>query len=211
MNYSVIIPAYNEEKVIQKTLNSLPKEIEKIVVCNGCTDDTKKRANKQAKVFSIKTPNVSKARNYGAKKSSGDILIFLDADTQFKKNTLEGIKKVMESAVVGTCKNKPSPLKLKFIFLTLFKNSLLKFNWSSGIIFCKKRVFSKIKGFNENLTKKETSNFIKKAKKYGNYGISNSYVITSMRRFEEWGILKTIFFWIKETSKPTKKDYPKIR
>ena len=83
---SIVVPAYNEEKYIEKTLKLIPKNIEVIVVCNGCTDDTEKIAKKYAKTYSIKERNVSLARNYGADKSHGDIIMFLDADTLINKN-----------------------------------------------------------------------------------------------------------------------------
>ena len=56
---SVIIPAYNEEKYIEKTLKSIKKQnfkhYETIVVCNGCTDNTKDIAKRYAdKVLVIK-------------------------------------------------------------------------------------------------------------------------------------------------------------
>jgi len=48
---SIIIPAYNEEKYIEKTLKSILmqdcKDKEIIVICNGCKDNTKKIAEKR--------------------------------------------------------------------------------------------------------------------------------------------------------------------
>ena len=67
MKFSIIIPACNEEKYIEKTLKSIPRNQEIIVVCNGCIDLTEKIAKKYSKVISIKEKNVSIAKNLGAK------------------------------------------------------------------------------------------------------------------------------------------------
>ena len=97
---SVVIPAYNEEKYLEKTLNRLPKNLELIVVCNGCTDKTAQIAKKYAKVISISDKNVSKARNLGAKNSSGKILIFLDADTCFiSEKSFSEIEKTLKDTL----------------------------------------------------------------------------------------------------------------
>jgi len=81
---SVIIPTLQEEKYIATTLSKLTKitpQIEIIVVDGGSEDNTVKIARGFTdKVYEIKERGISKARNYGAKYSNGDILLFLDAD-----------------------------------------------------------------------------------------------------------------------------------
>jgi len=212
MDFSVIIPAHNEEKYIEKTLKSLPKSAEKIVICNGCTDITEKIAKKFSKVISISEPNVSKARNEGAKKATGNILIFLDADTVIKsENFLDEIKKTLNNSVVGTTKSISNSKSLRAKLAMNFKNLFLWTGWSSGIIFCKKEMFEKVNGFNESLTKKEDSNFIKKCLNFGSFGVADCFVITSMRRYEKYGYLKLMIYWIKETIFKNKKPYPVVR
>jgi len=212
MEFSIIIPACQEEKYISQTLASLPKQAEIIVICNGCTDSTEKLAKKHAKVISIKERNVSKARNLGAKASKGNILIFLDADTRFQSpNILEAIKKILQSSSVGTCKVLPDNKKLKYRLAMAIKNLFLFTHWTTGIIFCTKATFTKAKGFNESLTKKEDRDFTSRCLKYGTFGIANAYIINSMRRYEQTGIIRHAFYWIKETIKPTKEKYAIIR
>ncbi|MBS1266209.1 MAG: Glycosyltransferase AglE [Candidatus Woesearchaeota archaeon] len=91
---SVIIPAYNEEKYIHRSLGSLKnqtlQDFEVIVVADSCTDKTEEIARKYgAKVISVNTRNNGKNRNIGAKHAKADILVFLDADVRLSKNYLK--------------------------------------------------------------------------------------------------------------------------
>ena len=212
--FSVIIPAYDEERYIEKTLTSLPKNVEVIVVCNGCTDDTFKIAKKYTKkVYNINQRNVSKARNYGAKKARYKDLIFLDADTILTNETLEDIKNISKKDYIGTCKVKPNNYSLFYLLFTNLKNLSLIVNVhnASGIIFCNKNIFNKIQGFNEELDKYENGDFVERARKYARFIFSNKHVITSMRRYERLGFVNTQLFLLKERIFKTKKPYPIIR
>ncbi len=208
---SIVIPAYNEAKYIEKTLKQIPKNLEIIVVCDGCTDDTEKIAKKYAKTFVIKEKNVSLARNYGASKAKGDKIIFLDADTLINNNVLGKIAKIKSKSFVGTCKVKPDNNKLIARFYTFIKNivGMLGIHNSSGMVFCTKDVFEKVK-FNENLIKHENQNFTKRARKYAKRYFLNCYVTTSMRRFERLGYVNVPLYWIKEIFHKGK-DYPIVR
>jgi len=88
---SVIIPAYNEENSIAKTIELIlksdyPKELfEVLVVDDGSKDKTfeiaKKYANDRVKVFSKKNGGKGSALNLGIKEAKGEIIFTLDADT----------------------------------------------------------------------------------------------------------------------------------
>ncbi|MDP3917459.1 MAG: glycosyltransferase family 2 protein [Nanoarchaeota archaeon] len=99
MEISVIIPAYNEEKYIDKCISSLLeqdyKDYEVIVIDDGSTDDTVKIIKKFPKVI-LKKQNhkgPGEARNLGAKIAKGKILVFVDADMRFPKNYLTRLTK----------------------------------------------------------------------------------------------------------------------
>src|SRR3989344_717151 len=85
MKVSLIIPAYNEEKTIEKVINVARKVKlldEIIVVDDGSVDSTKSIAKKyDIRWISHKT-NFGKgtAISTGIKKANGDILVFIDAD-----------------------------------------------------------------------------------------------------------------------------------
>ncbi len=88
MKLSIIIPAYNEEKLLPRFLKSifsarLPENHEVIVVNNASTDRTEEIAKSftGVKVVAEMSKGVTKARQAGFLASSGDILVFFDADT----------------------------------------------------------------------------------------------------------------------------------
>lgn len=210
---SVIIPAYNEEGYIEKTLKSLQrqtfKEFETIVICDSCTDETEEIAKKYGcKTARIKARNVSKARNMGAELAKNQTFVFLDSDTTMSEDTLEKISKLEG---VGVCKAKPDNGKLKARLYMKLKNLQLRYWGCTGLIFCDKEVFKKVGGFDENLKKGETGKFIRAAKEVAEHHIAKTYVSTSTRRYEKWGYLKTVRFWIREYRKPSKEEYEAVR
>lgn len=95
----VIIPGYNEEKVIAKTvrtiLGSTYPNIHIYVVDDGSKDNTlgvlqkEFSGNPKITIFSKENGGKSLALNYGIERSSGEIIVTLDADTQFSSNTIE--------------------------------------------------------------------------------------------------------------------------
>ncbi len=208
---SVIIPACNESKYIEKTLKNLPEEVEKIVVCNACNDNTEKIAEKYAKVYSIKEKGVCLARNYGIGKCKGDIIIFLDADTIFDDNLIKYLNSIKEKSFFGTCRVKPDNNKLIAKVYCSIKNlsGLIGTHNASGIIFCTRDILDRVK-FNENISKKENKDFSIKAKKYGKRHFLDCYTTTSMRRFEKTGYLNVPLYWLKELFIKDG-DYPLIR
>lgn len=98
MKVSVIIPTYNEIQVLGECLDSLSKQtykdIEVIVVDDGSSDGTAEKF----KVIRQNHKGAGMARNLGAKRAGGEILVFVDADMTFDKNF---IKKLVEPIVNG--------------------------------------------------------------------------------------------------------------
>jgi glycosyltransferase involved in cell wall biosynthesis len=90
---SVIITTKNEEEVIESLLKSIInqtyKHIEIIVIDNNSKDKTVEIANQYTKHIYNKGPERSAQRNYGVKKASGSILLFLDADMVLTPKVVE--------------------------------------------------------------------------------------------------------------------------
>lgn len=95
---SVIIPAYNAEKYIEETVDSVLKQsyqnFEIIIVNDGSTDLTKDILDRLAKkdsriiVFHKENSGVSNSRNVGISLSKGEYLAFLDADDYWLEDNL---------------------------------------------------------------------------------------------------------------------------
>ena len=113
MKVSIIIPTYNEEKVISDCLDSLSqqtyKDVEIIIVDDGSTDRTLEVLSKfsifnfQFSILKQKHLGPGMARNLGAKKAKGEILVFVDADMTFDSRFIEKlIQPILNDKVIGT-------------------------------------------------------------------------------------------------------------
>ncbi len=210
MNISVIIPTLNEEKYIENCLKALSlqdyKDFEIIVVDSNSKDKTVKIAKKYTdKVIVTKRKGVSYARNLGAKHANGKILLFLDADTIPSFNLLKEIAKAFRKKdVVGaTCYVFPYPpdelSTFYFIFYNIFSRASLKVKPQIAGIVCayRKDIFFKVGGFNEKLKILEDFDLSERISKYGKIKfLKDAYVLTSNRRIEHWGKLKSPFKYL---------------
>lgn len=108
---SVIVPAFNEEKVITKTIKSLLKSnypnFEILVVDDGSSDNTsqivkEKFANEfKVQLFTLSNGGKANALNFGLKRAKGEIIIGLDADTIFTSDTIRELAKPFADKQVG--------------------------------------------------------------------------------------------------------------
>lgn len=113
---SIIVPAYNVEKYIEKCLETLVnqtlKEIEIIIVNDGSNDNTKQIAKEYAQNYPEKIKYVEKenggvsdARNYGIKIATGEYISFLDPDDYAELNLYEKMynKAIEENSDLVDC------------------------------------------------------------------------------------------------------------
>lgn len=109
---SVVIPVFNEEKHIQQCLDSLLTQtyhpIEVIVIDDGSTDRTKTilKAFPEIKKLNQSHKGAGSARNLGARKAKGTILVFVDADMTFAPDFIDKLTlPIRKDNVVGTFSN----------------------------------------------------------------------------------------------------------
>lgn len=108
IKFSVIVPAYNAEKYLERCLTSLvaqdlpAEEYEIIVINDGSQDNTEKIlqqwAERHSNLRQVTTANqgVSAARNRGCDMARGKYLLFADADDRIQPNVLHRIYEVLE-------------------------------------------------------------------------------------------------------------------
>ena len=100
MQISVVIPSFNAASYLQQTLSSVEKaigdaKVETIVVDDGSTDSSLALLNEYAErhpwltVISQNNAGPAVARNKGAAAAKGDFLVFLDADDELERGSLE--------------------------------------------------------------------------------------------------------------------------
>jgi len=194
--FSVIIPAFNEEKTISQTLESVlrqnfpRRQYEIIVVNNNSTDKTATIVKKFPAVKLIHEPKQGYvyALKRGAKEASGEILVFTDADTIVPPDWLNQYQKAYQNlrvVMVGGAANFQPKFGLIFLiqaFLNLF-GFLTKV--ASGFNFSLRRhTYEKIGGFNPQINFHADTDLILRAKKEGKaVFLLKNRVITSSRHY----------------------------
>ncbi|MCX8190670.1 MAG: glycosyltransferase family 2 protein [Candidatus Aenigmarchaeota archaeon] len=171
---SLIVPAYNEEKDISKTIKSLlklnyPKDrLEIIVVDDGSTDRTyevvKKFEKYGVKVFKKKRGGKSRAINFGTKKAKFEIVGVVDSDTTLERNSLLNCVKCFDSEDVASVTSRIlqrrkkkilerwQDIELKIIayIRKLFENLNIITATPGPLSLYRKKVLTKIGGFDKN-------------------------------------------------------------
>ncbi|MBM3200553.1 glycosyltransferase family 2 protein [Candidatus Woesearchaeota archaeon] len=132
---SVVIPAYNEADHIRECLDSVVKadypkgKVELIVVDDGSTDGTLGilKSYKRVKVLKQKHLGKVEALNLGAKKSSHEFIVTIDADSTVDEDFFKEIVKPFSDSTVGATTGN-SKVKNKDTFLGSFQNIEYHFN-----------------------------------------------------------------------------------
>jgi len=205
---SIIIPALNEEENLKRLLDSIENQglssYEIIVADAGSEDKTKIIAKSYgSKIVEGGLP--AKGRNEGAKIAKGQLLLFLDADVYFEGEILPKVLKEFEKKKLkiatfcltpsgSTSKKKQKISKFFFTFFynipILLMEKILP-HAAMGILI-EKKLFKKLKGFNEDITLAEDHDLARRAGKLGKYGILKSGKLNvSDRRFQNEGWVKT--------------------
>ena len=220
---SVVIPAYNEEKVLATCLESLIKQnttknFEVILVDNNSTDATRSiaetyKSKLHLRILNEKTKGRGSARSAGFAAAKGSLILSTDADTIVPENWIFLLTKEFAdtniAAVTGTCRiNDCSPLT-NFLFNNIFQISteifyrLVHGHWCLiGPNFAiRKEVYLKSGGFNQKLNCREDADLSGKVSKIGKIKRVPVSVLFSGRRYKKGlliGALPYILNQVKE-------------
>lgn len=202
MKISIIIPCKNESGVVENLLDSLVRQTrpadEVIVVDSNCTDDTIARAKTYAKKLPLKTAAANQtgpahARNRGASKATGDMLIFADADLIFPEYFLQEFekqinkKRLQAGSFIQRMRSNRFGIRAGACLMNAYARLMQYTPWPIGFgcLYVTREVFDAVNGFDTSLYIMEDYDLILKAKraKYRT-GIINITYSTSDRRYQ---------------------------
>ena len=174
---TIIIPAHNEERFIMGLLESLKKYLTKptqiIVVANGCSDSTAITARKYGcnVIETSQKEHPSSARNQGVKSASGEILAFLDADTEVTEKWCSTFQELLDASKGDHLYLTGDQYQVSKVPAWIEKNwflplSKLPKNYiNGGNLIVSRKLFYLIGGFDANLETGEDVDFCRRAKK----------------------------------------------
>jgi glycosyltransferase involved in cell wall biosynthesis len=166
MHLSIIIPAFNEERLIERCLQSISTSLaanikpvftsEIIVVNNNSTDNTAELARQAgAQVVFEPINQIGRARNAGAAGATGDWLLFVDADSVLNPGLVADILRLIEDGKSVGC---GSTLRMQGLpwwanwTLQLWTGTSILFRWAAGaLLVCRSDAFRDVGGFNQEL------------------------------------------------------------
>lgn len=200
MKLSLVVPAYNEERLLSGTLERLRAGMRvfedrgwssELIVCdNNSTDRTADIARAAgAQVVFEPVNQIGRARNTGARAASGDWLLFVDADSSPSEALLRDVIELIQdgNAVGGgsTIALPGSPLYVRAWAAGWNLMSRLT-RWAAGsFFFCEARAFRAVGGFSEELYAAEEIDLSKRLKRLGRFVILHRHpLVTSARKAE---------------------------
>ena len=225
MKISVIIPAFNEERLIGETLRQVKTataafsrrgwESETIVCDNNSTDRTAELARAAGAVVVFEPVNqIARARNCGAAAASGDWLIFIDADSH---PSVELFAEVAEQIEAGRCLAGGCTVRLEGHYVV---GELISRLWNSisrvgtllagSFIFCEASAFRQVGGFNNELFAAEEIDLSRRLKRLARERkkriviLHRHPLLTSARKVQLYTLREHLRFLIKVVLSPRK-------
>ena len=211
MKISVIVPAYNEEKLLAGTLacihaatGSLREHEWELIVCdNNSTDHTAELARAAGAQLVFEPVNqISRARNAGAACAQGEWLVFVDADCRPTPQLFSEMVKTIEA---GECIAGGSTIEMETedVLARLAVrtwNGLSRITrWAAGsFIFCQAAALRRVGGFNEELYAAEEIDLSRRLKRCGRVVILHRHPLrTSGRKAELYTVREMLVFMFK--------------
>ncbi len=202
MRISVIIPVVNEAEVITGCLAQFrgQRNVEVIVVDGGSRDGTQDRTRAAGIAQLVTSPRSfrSAQMNRGAGSASGDVLLFLHADTFLPDGAIRMIRESLEDPVVAGGSFRMGLSEDTWVFRTIaflstMRSRYLGVTYGDQGIYVRREVFDRVAGFPE-LALFEDSEFCAAVRKLGRFVLLDGSVRTSTRRWRRWGVVPTILW-----------------
>lgn len=215
MRISIIVPAFNEERLIEETLRQIQTaakaftclgwDVELIVCDNNSTDRTGELARRAgAKTVFEPINQIARARNTGAKAATGQWLVFVDADTHPNEGLFRAVAEAVESGEVvggGSTVTFRTVRGLGALGVALWNRLSRTLKWMAGaFIFVEARAFHTVGGFSEQLFVSEEIELSQKLKRFAREQgariviFSGHPILTSGRKFGLYSTMEYLRF-----------------
>jgi len=204
--FSLVIPAYNEERLLPRLLDSVgaagcaygaADAIEVIVADNQSTDRTAQiAATYGCRVVAVEKRVIAAARNGGAREARGEIVCFLDADSQLHPQTFIEIDKALAT---GRCIGGASGVRMErwSLGIALTYALIVPFVWlmrmDTGVVFCRRADSDAVGGYDESRPVAEDVAFLWALRGLGKsrgqrlMRTRRAKALGSTRKFDEFG------------------------
>lgn len=205
--FSLIVPAYNEERLLPRLLDTVDvarstyrggvSEVEVVVADNGSTDATARLARSAGALVTYVEPRIIAAvRNGGAAAATGDFFCFVDADSRIHPGTFDAIEDALSNPRVvggatGVRLKRWSPgLAVTFLVVVPFVAAM---RMDTGVVFCRREDFVTIVGYNETRRFAEDLQFLWNLRNLGRsrgqrlVRLTRVKALTSTRKFDKHG------------------------
>ncbi len=202
MRFSIIIPVLNEEAVIENLLLHLTgfrarHDCELLIIDGGSSDNTVAIAERYGCVIHSPRGRATQM-NAGAKSASGDILLFLHADTFLPDDAFTAIEQALAAPhVVGgafrLCFNCDLWSYKLVAFATNLRSQLRTLFTGDQAYFIRATSFHSIDGYPDQLLMEDLE-IIARLRSIGKVVLLPQFVTTSARRHEQVGLWRTVLF-----------------
>ena len=198
MKLSVIVPTFNEEAVIAETLRRAAVTLapHEVIVADACSADrTAERARPYANVLALDMTRGA-ALNHAATLATGDVLLFLHADTMLPMGASAAVAGALMGAdVIGgafrLCLDHPGRLAALVAYNVNLRSAWLNTFFGDQALFVRREVFMQAGGF-KDWSVMEDLEILTRLRRYGRLALLNAVVVTSARRHENNGWWRTI-------------------
>lgn len=199
MKLSIIVPVLNEAEVLPSFLETLVLLLaggaEVIVVDGGSSDGTVQIIQASKLIILQSPPGRARQMNVGAAQASGDVFLFLHADTLLPAAAYSAIKRALTSAIWGrfdvNIDGRPWMLRVVARLMN-FRSRLTGIATGDQAMFVTRQAFEAVGGFPE-LPLMEDVEMSKCLKRLSPPQCLREKVTTSGRRWETRGVWRTIF------------------
>jgi rSAM/selenodomain-associated transferase 2 len=198
MRISIVIPVLNEEKDIAATLVALqrlgPHEL--IIVDGGSSDQTGEVCKRLGAEVHSSPRGRGTQMNHGARRATGDVLLFLHADTRLPESAFDDIRAALRSP---RCVGGRFDVQLDGAYWLLdvigamisLRSRLSRVATGDQAIFVRREIFAELGGY-PDIPLMEDVAFSRALKRRGAVACLRSRVMTSARRWKKEGVWRTI-------------------